>query len=78
MSPAEWIEQRKWKLRELVTEAWGDEAAATVASVVNSYISQETEVARLHVEVRELRQQLRQYEPEQATVVHPGPTWTGD
>jgi hypothetical protein len=78
MSPAEWIAERKWRLRTLVSDAWGDDAASTVAAVINSYLSQEPEVERLHVEVRELRQRLRKYEPEQATVVHPGPTWTGD
>jgi hypothetical protein len=78
MSPEEWIGERKWKLRNLVTEAWGDEAASTVSAVINSYLSQAPEVARLHGEVRELRQRLLKYEPEQRTVIDPGPTWTGD
>jgi hypothetical protein len=78
MSLAEWIAERKWRLRTLVSDAWGDDAASMLSAVINSYLSQEPEVARLHVEVCELRQRLRQYEPEQATVVNPGPTWTGD
>jgi len=78
MSPEEWIEERKWRLRNLVTEAWGEEAASTVSAVINSYLSQAPEVARLHVEVGELRKRLRQYEAATPTVVDPGPKWTGD
>jgi hypothetical protein len=78
MSPEDWIRDRKWRLRTLVAESWGDDAAATVSAVLDSYLSQAPEVARLFVEVRELRARLRQYEPAARTVVDPGPTWTGD
>ena len=78
MSPEDWIRDRKWRLRTLVSDAWGDDAAATVSAVVDSYLSQAPEVARLFCEVRDLRARLRQYEPETKTVVDPGPKWTGD
>jgi len=78
MSPEEWISERKWRLRTLVADSWGDDAASTVSAVVDSYLAQAPEVARLFVEVRDLRERLRQYEPETQTVVDPGPTWTGD
>jgi hypothetical protein len=78
VSTREWVQDRTWQLRQLISDAWGERAAAHVSSAISSYLASEPEAERMRVEITNLRARLRVYEPEVVVKVHPGPTWTGD
>jgi hypothetical protein len=77
-STREWVQNRKWQLRQLISDAWGDSAAGHVSSAISSYLTSEPQAERMRVEITALRARLRVYEPEVVVKVDPGPTWTGD
>jgi hypothetical protein len=78
VSTREWIQNRTWQLRALVSAEWGESAAGHVSSALSSYLASEPEAERMRVEIANLRARLRVYEPEVVVKVDPGPTWTGD
>jgi transcriptional accessory protein Tex/SPT6 len=78
VSTREWVANRTWQLRQLISDAWGESAAGHVSSAISSYIESEQQAERMRVEITNLRARLRVYEPEVVVKVDPGPTWTGD
>jgi hypothetical protein len=78
VSTREWVQNRTWQLRQLISDAWGESAAGHVSSAISSYVDSEQQAERMRVEITNLRARLRVYEPEVVVKVDPGPTWTGD
>lgn len=78
-SIAEWIKNRRWQLRQLVANEWGENAGSTVARALDVFLDAEEHRAVMYRKVRDLTERLAAYEKPQAPEpMSPGPVWTGD
>ena len=79
MNPVEWITERKDRLRELVSRAWGYEDGDIVRDIIESYITTAPQIGRLHGTIRELMERLAKYEqPQTYGEEERWPKFTGD
>ena len=78
MSPSEWISERRYRLLDLVRHNWGEDSALQLRYAIDDYLRAAPDLARLHVQVREMSARLYELDPPPKVDLDNGVRWTGD
>ena len=78
MTPSAWISECRYRLVALVLQQWGEKSADQLRYAINEYVGAATELAALHVQVREMSARLRELDPPAPVDRDNGVRWTGD
>ena len=78
MSPSAWISERRYRLLDLVRHNWGEDAALQLRYAIDDYLRTAPDLARLHVQVREMSARLYELDPPPTVDLDNGVRWTGD
>jgi hypothetical protein len=78
MTPSAWISERRYRLLDLVRHNWGEDAALQLRYAIDEYLRAAPDLARLHVQVREMSARLYELDPPPKVDLDNGVRWTGD
>ena len=78
MSPSAWISERRYRLLDLVRHQWGEDSAQQLRYAIDEYVGAATELASLHVRVREMSARLHELDPPPPVCRDFGVRFTGD
>ena len=78
MTPSAWISERRYRLLDLVRHNWGEDCALQLRYAIDEYLRAAPDLARLHVQVREMSARLHELDPPVPVDRDNGVRWTGD
>jgi hypothetical protein len=78
MTPSAWISERRYRLLDLVRHNWGEDSALQLRYAIDEYLRAAPDLARLHVQVREMSARLHELDPPVPVDRDNGVRWTGD
>ena len=78
MTPSAWISERRYRLLDLVRHQWGEASAEQLRYAIDDYLRAAPDLARLHVQVREMSARIHELDPPVPVDRDNGVRWTGD
>jgi hypothetical protein len=78
MTPSAWISERRYRLLDLVRHNWGEDCALQLRYAIDEYLRAAPDLARLHVQVREMSARLYELDPPPKVDRDNGVKFTGD
>jgi hypothetical protein len=78
MTPSAWVSERRYRLLDLVRHNWGEDAALQLRYAIDEYLRAAPDLARLHVQVREMAARLYELDPPPNVDRDNGVRFTGD
>jgi hypothetical protein len=78
MTPSAWISERRYRLLDLVRHNWGEDSALQLRYAIDEYLRAAPDLARLHVQVREMSARLHELDPPVPVDRDNGVRFTGD
>jgi hypothetical protein len=78
MTPSAWISERRYRLLDLVRHNWGEDSALQLRYAIDEYLRAAPDLARLHVQVREMSARIHELDPPVPVDRDNGVRWTGD